>query len=538
MSATRRRERALVIAERIEQWGMRRSDDALRVALARHTAGAAVSAPLAVEAAQTAHGRGAHALAEQFARMAFHDAPTVTSGVLLAYALMYQGRAADADTLLNSLEPIIGGAEDRALVATTQSLNAMHGLVDIERAEEILAHHTPLVEGPWRWEISGPAIGVDLYAGRIGAAVVAVDAALADPELPPRAQLAVLIAGLIPMYLGGRATDAVTLGRQLRQDFLRFSGGVPTLRVQAELELAEALAWAGDLQGARALCSSLRARSEEEGDGAGFVIITIVTGLVATHAGAHREAADALVALGSLEQSAYRPWPPYLYGRLAAVAHRIGDGRAGDDYLERCATWERPGLRLHELCTARARAEAHAARGGRRGAVAALHAVTARALALGNRAEALYAAVRAAALSADTHDLRAALAVASTFQGVLGETVAAGLDACLHDDSRALAGAANRLHGRGFVLLADDLDLLAQARPTADTAEPRTPVSPARLTDREQEIAHLVEQGRSDAEIAQQLGISVRTVHAHVRSIFAKLGVSRPRDVRGDAGPD
>lgn len=159
MSATRRRERALVIAERIERWGMRRSDDALRVALARHTAGAAVSAPLAVEAAQTAHGRGAHALAEQFARMAFHDAPTVTSGVLLAYALMYQGRAADADTLLNSLEPIIGGAEDRALVATTQSLNAMHGLIDIERAEEILAHHTPLVEGPWRWEISGPAMG-------------------------------------------------------------------------------------------------------------------------------------------------------------------------------------------------------------------------------------------------------------------------------------------------------------------------------------------------------------------------------------------
>jgi DNA-binding NarL/FixJ family response regulator len=48
---------------------------------------------------------------------------------------------------------------------------------------------------------------------------------------------------------------------------------------------------------------------------------------------------------------------------------------------------------------------------------------------------------------------------------------------------------------------------------------------PARLTAREVDVLRLVAVGRSDAEVAEQLVVSVRTVNAHLRSIYRKVGV-------------
>lgn len=46
-----------------------------------------------------------------------------------------------------------------------------------------------------------------------------------------------------------------------------------------------------------------------------------------------------------------------------------------------------------------------------------------------------------------------------------------------------------------------------------------------RLTPREREVAGLVVHGASNKEIAQVLGISLRTVKAHMGAMFEKLGV-------------
>jgi predicted ATPase/DNA-binding CsgD family transcriptional regulator len=51
-------------------------------------------------------------------------------------------------------------------------------------------------------------------------------------------------------------------------------------------------------------------------------------------------------------------------------------------------------------------------------------------------------------------------------------------------------------------------------------------VRPAGLTEREMEVLRLVAVGMSNDDIARRLVVSQRTVHAHVRAVFAKLGVS------------
>lgn len=59
----------------------------------------------------------------------------------------------------------------------------------------------------------------------------------------------------------------------------------------------------------------------------------------------------------------------------------------------------------------------------------------------------------------------------------------------------------------------------------------RTREHPAGLTAREVEVAALVADGLTDAEIAGRLFISAKTVGHHVSSVLAKLAVSSRRDV-------
>ena len=51
-------------------------------------------------------------------------------------------------------------------------------------------------------------------------------------------------------------------------------------------------------------------------------------------------------------------------------------------------------------------------------------------------------------------------------------------------------------------------------------------VAPSGFTPREVDVLQLVAKGLSNAEIADQLVLSPRTVRAHLRSIFEKLEVT------------
>ena len=58
------------------------------------------------------------------------------------------------------------------------------------------------------------------------------------------------------------------------------------------------------------------------------------------------------------------------------------------------------------------------------------------------------------------------------------------------------------------------------------------------LTRREAEVLPLLQQGRSNAQIALALQVGVETVRTHARNIYRKLGVSSRRELASAGAPD
>jgi DNA-binding NarL/FixJ family response regulator len=62
--------------------------------------------------------------------------------------------------------------------------------------------------------------------------------------------------------------------------------------------------------------------------------------------------------------------------------------------------------------------------------------------------------------------------------------------------------------------------------------EPADLSGPDLLTPREAEVMELLQSGRSNAEIANALHVSIETVRTHARRIYRKLGVRTRRELR------
>jgi non-specific serine/threonine protein kinase len=104
------------------------------------------------------------------------------------------------------------------------------------------------------------------------------------------------------------------------------------------------------------------------------------------------------------------------------------------------------------------------------------------------------------------------------------ESTARAAASALGDDTFAAEAAAGRalpLAG----LLAEARGLLALDTPTGPTPGGQRPGgTSAGLSERELEVLRLLASGRSNAQIAAELVLSVRTVEKHVANIYAKIG--------------
>jgi DNA-binding NarL/FixJ family response regulator len=94
----------------------------------------------------------------------------------------------------------------------------------------------------------------------------------------------------------------------------------------------------------------------------------------------------------------------------------------------------------------------------------------------------------------------------------------------LKDAGPALLGEAVRAAARGDSLISPSITrrLLATFAGTGGPSAPVQPIDP--LTEREEEVLLTIARGRTNAEIADELHISLSTVKTHIASLMAKLG--------------
>jgi non-specific serine/threonine protein kinase len=76
------------------------------------------------------------------------------------------------------------------------------------------------------------------------------------------------------------------------------------------------------------------------------------------------------------------------------------------------------------------------------------------------------------------------------------------------------------------IALADQLTGSPAIQPADDISEAPASLCPPELTEREVEVLRLVATGLSNAEVAERLAISPRTVGTHLQRIYGKLGVT------------
>lgn len=104
------------------------------------------------------------------------------------------------------------------------------------------------------------------------------------------------------------------------------------------------------------------------------------------------------------------------------------------------------------------------------------------------------------------------------------------------DDTTLRTAAIEALDGLGATATADRCRLELRSRGiTRLPARPRasTRANPAGLTNRQLEVARLVADGLTNAELAERLYISAKTADHHVSAVLAKLGLSSRREIAG-----
>ncbi len=342
----------------------------------------------------------------------------------------------------------------------------------------------------------------------------------------------------------GREMDAVELAVEIsprlegQSRFIR----QPDLHIQG---LVLALAWSGQWRrGVEVLTQMLRTmRSRSEYLGG---IIELGLGIVYLFAGRSQEAVEILtVAVAQMEiRDTYR-CTQLAYASLACALAQLEDDAGSTKFLALAdglapnTEWVYLDLtRYFSLVARRIMGDPRAAD--------AL-AVSAQEDAAAGRHTLASLKLLGASARAREQDMPLLLSTAGKRQGPLASLSQLIAQAVLAKDAdKALAAAADAQEldladmELRCALLALDLSrsggLARQAREAQvriDRLAPRTPGSPlmaanegVKLTQRELQVAKLAGRGLANRDIAEQMGVSIRTVEGHLYQVFAKLGLS------------
>jgi len=527
-------------------------DHLLRVATWRADAGDRSDPRVLVLGARRAWGMGEADLAERLARAALDAAPDFEAGYLLGEALADRGHFEEAVAVWRSVEHLPATDEQRAAFAAGLAGILLWGLGRPADAHEAVRRAAAQVADPAaRADLStfGSLAGV-LSAETSSQATEIARVALEGVGPWERSHVRAALAAVLAWTEAGRLDHAVAVAHDAIAAADRHPEELPATALLLRLVQARALGLAGRLHEADSVAESGYARALEHHDDSSRARCCMMRGAIAVLRGRPRFAVARLQEGERVLRAHDDGFLRWLLANLSMAAALLGDlelaGRALRDAEEASATLGR----LFDGDVVRARAWVCFA-GGERSA-GERHARDAAARARSGEQRPFEALV--------LHDLarfgRPETAaprlkeLTGVVEGKLVPLFAAHADGLVRADGVALDAAAAGFADLGFDLYAAEAAAAAstlhrhvgrkasalasanRSRAWAERCEDARTFAlasldqPDELTVREREVATLAARGRSDREIAETLFISVRTVHAHLRSAYTKLGVS------------
>ena len=496
-------------------------------------------------AARLARSRS-HSTAERLARAAVTAKRSVDAVLLLAEILVMQGRIAEADALLDDLDPDALTAQERHAITYTKAMGRtrfgeLSDVISMITGAEVATTAT----SQQLQAIYGQALMLD---GRIDESLEVMASLTAGGTADAATRTLVACTFVVGGALAGKARDALRVMREALP-------AAEAARIELPFGLgglvgscAIALAGAGWVDEADDIGHQLYDRALIEDDewsrprGASALGVTaLARGRVRT---ATRYFRIAVASLNSLDGQ-YLRFNLSNLARAAALAGLVEEARQALH-----PETDGPRFPLYEAEWKIAEAALMAATGGFD--AASDHAVRAarHAASLGHWATMALAAHDAVRYNGAPEAVRLLTTAAERADGPLYRCLADYAKARLTDDPKALASAGRGFEVVGALLFAAEASYAAaRAYRAADTGREAAAalVRAARLhsrceqaaipwaagfatsealTSREQQIAFFAAAGASDATIAAELGISIRTVQNHLNHAYRKLAVT------------
>lgn len=535
--------------------GLERPGDALRVATLLDDAGAALDDGLLLAAARDALSVGDADLAE---RLALRVPLGPETALILAAAYVHERRFDDAAGLLAAWDPRELPRDLALEYVERRAIRTLHfGLLRSDEARAVLDGAQVLFnDRDWidRLEVMRLQVSISGAGGGPAEAVVGLGRLLERPDLPPDLRRQASIGRAMGLWQTGQIREALSASASLLPILpLRDATDANALsiwcifRQESGHEWPELGAWLADADR-----DSARANTLTRGE-----IVTFLAWNVLERGMANAAARRAREAIEILERFDTVRRLPFALLILATGAARAGDvavsRQALVDYETAIGEVPRPYWRLYrEEVTSLA--ALMTAEGDGHGAISVLLAAASATERVVDRSRLLYEAMRAGSSPvAVAEPLREA---ARATEAPLARLFAGQAAAQSTGNGSALLATADEFGAIGAWLWAAESAALAarafdddgrqdSARRAAALGarllEPcegvHSPVlsavalAPADLTRREQEIVALAARGASNAEIAERLVLSVRTVESHLYRAMRKLGVGSRQDL-------
>lgn len=534
----------------------RSAEDGLRISRWLLDAGAPVPDDLLLEAAHAANLAGDPDLGARLAEMALVAHAGVPAAMLLARAHSIRGRHADAEATLAAVEGTITDQRLALAYLEQRTTGLCWGLREGDEAVALLSRAGAWwPDDAWRGRLEPLRTQVGSMAATFQGTAESSEAVLADPDLDPEARRATEIVHLASVFYGGRTREAYDLLLPLRppvplrgmsDDLAHILWSI--VGIETGWDYPELERW--------------MRKTIEDGvridDHAAAGIAAMTLGGMRLLAGRYEDSGR-WFAESVVHFERHDPFGSIAIARAmqVGVAFHVGDAAGAAAAAERMreavgdrelTPVERPYLVRGEAWTLLAGGDPPAARALLlEGAEAAddvpIYAAQLRYEALRNGAPArpeaeplralsercdapLTAAYAEQAAGMAAGDGSRLLATAEKLAGI-GTTRYACECAALAAEAFADAGRADS--ARRATARAHEFHALGQlgAMPQIHGVDPTA----VKLTPREAQLVDLAGRGLTNAEIADRLVLSVRTVESHIYNAMQKLGVTNRRDL-------